>query len=170
MALRVPEPDSVTAGAGQPTQGTCTVKKQRGPWGWLGLAHPVHAGKQQQPEKAQGEGGQTDVRVETGALSPSPSFPRSLEPSQGRGKPEKSPDETFKPSWTPSLTPSPHPCWTGGLGQPQARYTKAPSSAAPKNAHPPFFPGTLRPSHPFLQLSRSLLSPPLRSPSPRSCQ
>lgn len=87
MALRVPEPDSMTTGAGQPTQGTCTVKKQRGPWGWLGLAHPVHAGKQQRPEKAQGEGRQTDVRVETGALSPSPSFPRSLEPSQGEGNP-----------------------------------------------------------------------------------
>ena len=59
--------------------------------------------------------------------------------SAGGGAVPEVPDETFKPSWTPSLTPSPHPCWTGGLSQLQARYTKAPSSAAPKNVYPPSF-------------------------------
>lgn len=145
MALRVPKPDSVTTGAGQPTQGTCTGKKQRGAVGMAGARPPSPRREAAAAREGIGRGGQTDIRVETGILSPSPSFPRSLELSRRwwwcgvGGQSQKSPDETFKPSWTPFLTPSPHPCWTGGLSQPQARYTKAPSSAAPKNAHSPSF-------------------------------
>lgn len=172
MALGVPKPDSVTTGAGQATQGTCTREKQTsGPWGRLGLAHPAHPGRTQQPEKAQREGEANTHQG--GAWHP---FPWSQLPKEPGGRPRRRAvsevpgGDLYKPSWTPSLNPSPHPCWAGELGQPQARCTKAPPSAAPKNAAP-YFTRALRPSHPFL-LSRSLLSPPLRSPSPqaRFCQ
>jgi hypothetical protein len=68
MALRVPEPDEMAAGAGQPTQGTRAGGEKRRPWVPNRIHLPIQK-EDQQPEHAPKGGAGTGL----------PSYPASEE-------------------------------------------------------------------------------------------
>lgn len=153
VALRVPEPDSVATGAGQPTQGTGARRKQRGPWGPAGARPPSSCREDATARRMhRGRGGQQTRGRGLASSPPPPQLPKEPGARPPSRQPQKSLGQTLKPSWSPPLDPSP--------GVPKL-YLLQPLKM------PPNFTGGLRPSHPSPQLSESPLSPPLGHQVPR---
>lgn len=130
----------------------------------MGLAHPAHAGRMQQPGGGTEGGAANRHGSGTWHPLPGPSFPQAQGQAKGRERqPQKSLGWTLKPSWTP-----PHllfaPVGQESLVNFMSGVPKPYSLQPSKKASPP---RALRPSYLFPQLIRSPLSPPLGHQVPR---
>ena len=158
MALRVPEPDSVATGAGQPAQGTGARRKQRGPWG-AGWGPPTQLmqGRCNSQEDAQREGRPTDTGAGPGILSPT--APAS-QGAWGQATEQAAPEV---PGTDPETKLEPTP-------RPFTRCAKALPAAAPKNAPQLYWGPQTQSSLPSTKRESTLSSTGSPSPQARSCQ